>query len=886
MLDAKMHQQLMVNDKWTFENMNHLKISDKILREIRHLVPIKTWDIRRNGVWQYFNVKNINLSSQGWKIHISATPFNLIEVAKLVTQYLVNRKSSFKVLADYNAYSFINSKIQGRGSSGKFITIYPVSIDDFKIIIEDLYNLLKEFEGPYILSDNRYKDSRCVYYRYGGLKANIRKSYDGFDEYVIYDEKNNWIIDERHPYYVLPSWIEDPFQNEDWHIYNQETDNNDLLNNRYEITEAIQFSSTGGVYKAFDTQLNKTVIIKEARPFTDMDMSNIDSVHRMHSEKEFLIEFDNKLNIPQYIDSFEEWEHHFLVIEYIEGVTFAEYINKIHPFMSLDHNEDSKNYLIDLHDIWLNIAKQLKIVHKNGWVIGDLSTPNIMIKPDTHEPFLIDFEGAYQIGDTNRQLTTHGFAPTSKPTEEIHSDIYGFCSMLLFSIFPVNSIQGLASKDEYKKLYDYLFGLLNVNKDLNTLMDDVIFERFNMFESMESVLEFLNNINLYVEHTKSSSTNNEIIAKVQNMKSDLLDSLKANMNFKNKDRLVSSDPTLFFTNKLGLAYGAGGIIHTLKYIDEEIPEDLLGWVLDKDFSEMNNGLYNGLSGLAWVFSEIGYHDLAAHILAEVFHTDEKSEFTMENGLVGIGLSSLKLFEDTGDLKWLELSDRIAGKIIEKTDLDNFDGISTFRNEKYLGLLKGSAGVAYLFLNLHRYSNKVDYLSNSKKVIDYILDNVLSFKKFDSLPRNEINDTTKVVASPYLYDGTSGLVQVLLLYWKYTKDAEIMKRIKRLLNDLIRPVTPFPSLSMGMAGILNTVIEAATVMETTEYDEVILDYINSLEKYILRHPENGISGIPGMQLYRISYDFATGSSGVICVLHRAQKYFEGEKTSSFFFSLNN
>ncbi|WP_031424695.1 hypothetical protein [Exiguobacterium sp. NG55] len=333
MLDAKMHQQLMVNDKWTFENMNHLKISDKILREIRHLVPIKTWDIRRNGVWQYFNVKNINLSSQGWKIHISATPFNLIEVAKLVTQYLVNRKSSFKVLADYNAYSFINSKIQGRGSSGKFITIYPVSIDDFKIIIEDLYNLLKEFEGPYILSDNRYKDSRCVYYRYGGLKANIRKSYDGFDEYVIYDEKNNWIIDERHPYYVLPSWIEDPFQNEDWHIYNQETDNNDLLNNRYEITEAIQFSSTGGVYKAFDTQLNKTVIIKEARPFTDMDMSNIDSVHRMHSEKEFLIEFDNKLNIPQYIDSFEEWEHHFLVIEYIEGVTFAEYINKIHPFM-------------------------------------------------------------------------------------------------------------------------------------------------------------------------------------------------------------------------------------------------------------------------------------------------------------------------------------------------------------------------------------------------------------------------------------------------------------------------------------------------------------------------------------------------------------------------
>lgn len=554
--------------------------------------------------------------------------------------------------------------------------------------------------------------------------------------------------------------------------------------------------------------------------------------------------------------------------------------------MNLDCNKNSEKYLEVLKKVWLSIANQLKIVHQKGWVIGDLSTPNIMIKQGSHEPFLIDFEGAYKTTDENRQLTTHGFAPANKHTKAIHRDIYAFCSIILSSVFPVNSIQGLSSKDEYKKLYDYLFGLLNVNESLNVLMDDVIFENFDTFQSMEPVSTFLSKMDLYVENERVLPESNEIAIKIQNMKFDLLDSLKGNLNFKSKDRVVSSDPILFFTNKLGLAYGASGIIHTLKYVDEEIPEELLGWVLDKDFSEMNNGLYNGLSGLAWVFSEIGYHHLATHILDEILQTDEDFDFTMENGLVGIGLSALKVFEDTGEAKWLETAKNISHKIADKIAIDNFDGITNFKNEKYLGLLKGSAGVSYLFLNVYKHTNDLDHLSNAKKVLDYILSKVLSFKKFDSLPRNEINDTTKVVASPYLYDGTSGLVQVLLIYWRYTKDAETLNRIKRLLNDLIRPITPFPSVSIGMAGILNTVIEAAVVMETTEYDKVIIDYVNSIEKYILRHPETDMSCVPGMQLYRVSYDFATGSAGVICVLHRAQKYFEGERTNNFFFSLGD
>lgn len=889
MLETRFHQQLMINNKWTYENMSNLTISDSILKEIRYLLPLKDWETNRNGVWQYFKPKNQQIILQGWKIHVSSTYSDLIDIAQIVTRCLVEHRISFKILADHKSYSFINSKLQGRGSSGKFITIYPDNETEFKNIIEVLYILLQGKNGPYILSDNRYRDSKCVYYRYGAITAQVEKTFDGFDQYVIKDHEGMSVIDARDPFYKVPSWIIDPFSNEDWNIHN--TENNDgednLLNNRYEILEALQFSSTGGVYLAYDIQNHQRVVIKEARPYTSLTKHSLDSIDRLKNEEEFIKEFSTTMNIPKYIDSFIEWEHQFLVISFIQGVTLSEFVNQNHQFMNLESKMDFNKYLIKLKEIWLSVGDQINTVHSKGWYMSDLSSNNIIISEQINgdiKVHLIDFEGSFSNNNKDSLLSTYGFTPQNSNLSPIFKDIYAYCSIILSTIYPLNGIQGIASKNEYKNLYNFLFDKIGVNQKINELFDDVIFERFINFDSISKVSYFINNLEIKRTEQTPVNRNQDKVAYIYEIKSKLLSSLTNNLNYSNNSRVIPADPTVFFTNKIGIAYGATGILHTLNYLNENIPEELLGWIMDKDFSNINNGLFNGLSGLGWVLCDLHYIQMASYILEEVYTDSNNDDVTIENGLSGIGLTALKLYKESNEDKFLDMIFEIEKKIDQIININDFSGVETFRGEKYYGFFKGTVGVAYFYINLSKELKDEKYLRSAKIILDYVLENVMSFETYDTVLRNDILNTSNKVASPYLSDGTSGLIKVLLAYWELTKDEQIYNRIKKLINDLNRPITPFPSLLMGMSGIVDSLLDTAISFETIKFDELIMDYITAIEKYIVKNPDNGESCMPGAQLFRVSFDYATGSAGVICVLHRAQKYFEGENIKSPLFTI--
>ena len=107
--------------------------------------------------------------SQGWKIHISSTIEEAQKILKIVSNYLFANKIPFKYVKNEFQLIVKNSKNSARESSGKFITIYPNSIDEFKKTLKELEVLLRNFDnGPYILSDRRWKESN-IYYRYGGF---------------------------------------------------------------------------------------------------------------------------------------------------------------------------------------------------------------------------------------------------------------------------------------------------------------------------------------------------------------------------------------------------------------------------------------------------------------------------------------------------------------------------------------------------------------------------------------------------------------------------------------------------------------------------------------------------------------------------------------------
>ncbi|ONN27565.1 hypothetical protein XJ44_03315 [Thermosipho affectus] len=103
----------------------------------------------------------------------------------------------------------LNSKQFSRGSSGKFITIYPRDEKIFEKVLEDLHDKLYFEEGPYILSDRRYKEEGILYYRYGGLKKHFMIDITGRKIPIIFAPNGQKIEDKRLPYYRTPYWVKD-----------------------------------------------------------------------------------------------------------------------------------------------------------------------------------------------------------------------------------------------------------------------------------------------------------------------------------------------------------------------------------------------------------------------------------------------------------------------------------------------------------------------------------------------------------------------------------------------------------------------------------------------------------------------------------------------------
>ncbi|PNZ33987.1 serine/threonine protein kinase, partial [Staphylococcus lutrae] len=183
----------------------------------------------------------------------------------------------------------------------------------------ELNVLLNKYDAPYILNDLRYKDCKSVYFRYGRLRILSDESEE--ERKYIKLKNNKIILDPRLPYFYLPPEIDWPFEFKE---PESESDDSLLLKNKYEVIDAFSLSSKGGVYLAKYNE--KECIIKEFRPH--VYNNNWEGQQIFCNEKkiyEKLFEFDF---CPKLIDSFQEWEHYFLVVEKVNGETLTNYLAK------------------------------------------------------------------------------------------------------------------------------------------------------------------------------------------------------------------------------------------------------------------------------------------------------------------------------------------------------------------------------------------------------------------------------------------------------------------------------------------------------------------------------------------------------------------------------
>ncbi|PCF38289.1 protein kinase domain-containing protein [Staphylococcus delphini] len=410
----------------------------------------------------FINEEYQNLPLHGWKIHISSTVENSLEIFYICAKYLINNNINFKCLKNIDILKRINDKNCSRSNFGKFITVYPMDSKQAEEILEELSELLEKFDSPYILNDLRYKNCKSLYFRYGRMKFIHGETEEEKKQIKL---KNGKIIaDPRLPYFYLPEEIKWPFK------FKIEDDNLDklLLHEKYEVIKAISLSSKGGIYLA--KYKNKEFIIKEYRPNVYV-INNFTGEYTYNNEKNVYEKLTEYNFTPKLYDSFKEWEHFYLVLEKVNGETLTNYLAQN---MKIYHYENSRrNYIKIVKDILLQIASIIEVLHDMDYVLGDISSENFLID-ENNKVYAIDFESCYKIYNTeNNYIGTKGFfhpevkhRVTGKQKDIVG---FGFLAMKLFSNsnFLINISYSLCLKNfklvkKHLKIPEYIYELIEL----------------------------------------------------------------------------------------------------------------------------------------------------------------------------------------------------------------------------------------------------------------------------------------------------------------------------------------------------------------------------------------------------------------------------------------
>jgi len=819
----------------------------------------KSWKIWRSGVWSHVGPPTqieADLPAQGWKIHVSATAKNCHEILKKVAALTLDHDIRFKFANDTNTLKMMTSKRWPRGGSGKFITIYPCNDKVFYYFIERLYSAIKNDHGSYILSDNRYKDCRCLYYRYGGILQTQRLDFMGRHRPVLISPKGEEVIDDRTPYFNPPPWVVDPFSSTE-----SEQPEMTLNEGRFLVKSALGFSNTGGVYAAMDVTSGKDVVIKEARPFVELHGDGRDAISRLQQEGKILRILDSLDVTPSAITTFCDWENFYLVEEYLDAIELREVMILNSPLLRANPNaSDSENFYTICKNIFSSLLSAIERIHSLGVVIGDLSPANILVNKHTNSIHIIDFEAAYQSGiDDPSDIYTPGFRSSvkgRKKTGDHADDLYAAAAIMTYSMFPIVAISYVR---------DDLF--TNI---LPVLLDDIGWSKTHLREIIHGLssntmtcarARELLDIPVVLEPPLSSGMAEQGLS-TRDCYCQLAQFLLNNYRLNQKYTLFATDPFALHTNSVGLGFGSSGVVYALKKCGFDIPlpawERYIGEINSIRVDDIPPGMLTGAAGIALALFEIGDSSSAERFVGFAnSSTLLKSHHSLYYGMAGIGMANLAAHLRTGDAKYLDaalyLANVLAAQAIADSRGIHWEENGTIR----LGMGYGQSGVALYFLRLSQLLNSDKWRELGLKAINYDLSygsemepGVVTF--FCSPDEDRTFEH-------YIEQGSAGIAKVAIRYGLWSE-------ADKILHDVHRKYSGFPGLIYGLSGFLDVLVDAYLYSRDTKYLDMAKRPLQGIRDLYLIKQAHGYA-TPGDNLFRVSCDYATGVAGVMRALYR-------------------
>jgi len=836
----------------------------------------KGWKISRGGFWTQCSPIGWRPLNHGWKIHISSTSENALETLRIVIEDLEKTGIAFKFCSDLKMLNMSLSKAWSRFQVGKFMTIYPMSVFECRLILDKLCSSLSHLTGPYIITDRPYNGSRVVYYRYGAHAGQYRVNDFGRSTPGFTLDDGSWYEDVRGAEFRMPPGCSDPFLKLS---PDQSKQGPIILNDRYEIKGVIKFNATGGIYHGLDTRTQKRIVIREVRGSLGHLENNMpdDPAFILKREARILEKLASTGFAPDFVEIFKEWENWFLVEEYLEATSLWGHSM---DFYYSNESQTSSFGLKKIISTIESIALALNAVHQAGVVLRDLTRNNIMFTNLDSSVKFIDFEFSYELDSLDPWLTawTPGYASkeqiaAKRPTVEddcyalgvLILDMLTFCAsgLELDRVAILNKLKLVISDLKLPvQLCDLVFGLTNSDPQKRWSTKQVISYVKNMRAPEKETQMFPSREEMLL----IASPTSELVDKIGNSERGLLGFLDSTLDLSRSDRLWPASPEIYYTNTVSIQYGAAGVAAFILRSRGLVSHAVLDWLyLHATSNTCPAGLYSGISGVALVFLLAGETDRAISLLHRASsHEISFGCSSLYFGSAGLGLVNLHFWLLLGDEKYLraagDLGDTLIGTAVEKEA-----GLCWPGNDAvYLGLGDGQSGIGLFLTYLAAATGEARYLQAGKRAL--MFDFSHSFRVAGRVIwKTHVGAKENSPNLPHTRFGSAGIGSACIRYFAVTGDVAFKSMALDCAHSVRTRISNKNWQDEGNSGYGEFFLDLAHFLNDSLFENIAYSHAESVITHGVQRPE-GIA-FAGAGHFRICCDYGSGGAGIGIFLNR-------------------
>ena len=277
----------------------------------------------------------------------------------------------------------------------------------------------------------------------------------------------------------------------------------EILNHKYIVGTTIDSGGFGIIYRAWDAQMEQVVAIKEYFPNGVVSRVPGQNDVIVYSGKNrevfrkgvdrFLVEARNMAEFSQpdivaLYDYFEENNTAYIVMEYLDGVSFKEYLKERGGRIPSE----------EVVDITLHVLAALEEIHSHHIIHRDISPDNIFLCSN-HRVKVIDFGAArFSSGEESSNFSTivkPGYAPAeqyrTKSRQGPFTDLYALGACMYQAATGEKPQESLA-----RAMHDDLRPPKELNPEVPEYLSDIIMKAMAMdederFQSSEEFMKAL-----------------------------------------------------------------------------------------------------------------------------------------------------------------------------------------------------------------------------------------------------------------------------------------------------------------------------------------------------------------------------------------------------------